>query len=153
MKFDKKYIKLSVIIIVLGAATIMVAIMGMAVYTATVDSEEWKEIGNVSVGDTVPLPPTRGNILSADGQLMASSLPDYKIYIDFLSGVDRLADSIGANGKPIKVYDPKQLHDKDSMWTTNIDTICAGLADICPRYTQQEYKTRLLTGLNERKRY
>ena len=66
MKFDKKYIKLSVIIIVLGAATIMVAIMGMAVYTATVDSEEWKEIGNVSVGDTVPLPPTRGNILSAD---------------------------------------------------------------------------------------
>lgn len=153
MKFDKKYIKLSVIIIVLGAATIMVAIMGMAVYTATVDSEEWKEIGNVSVGDTVPLPPTRGNILSADGQLMASSLPDYKIYIDFLSGVDRLADSIGANGKPVKVYDPKQLHDKDSMWMTNIDTICAGLADICPRYTQQEYKTRLFTGLNERKRY
>ena len=28
--------------------------------------------------------PTRGNIISSDGQLMASSLPEYKIYMDFM---------------------------------------------------------------------
>ena len=30
--------------------------------------------------------PNRGNILSSDGKLMASSLPEYKIYMDFMSG-------------------------------------------------------------------
>lgn len=153
MKFDNKYIQFSVGIIVCAAGLFMIVIIALALYNATVKSEEWKEIGNVSVGDTVPMPATRGNILSSDGQLMASSLPDYKVYIDFLSGVDRLADSLGADGKIIKVYDPKQLHKKDSMWITPIDTICEGLAEICPMYTKEEYKERLLKGLHERKRY
>ncbi len=153
MKFDKSYINLSAIIIVAIAGVMALLIISCALYNATVKSKEWKDMGNVSVGDTIPLPPARGNILSADGQLMASSLPNYKVYIDFLSGVDRLADSLCPNGSVVKVYSPEQLHKKDSMWTTPIDTICEGLAEICPEYTAEEYKEHLLKGLRERKRY
>ena len=153
MKFDKKYINTRITVIVVIAAIAMIAIISRAVYVATVQNEEWKKVGAVSVSDTMPLLPTRGNILSADGQLMASSLPDYKVYIDFLSGVERLPDSIAPNGSKVKVYNPDQMADKDSMWIANMDTICRGLAEICPNYTYEEHHAHLMKGLNEHKRF
>ena len=153
MKFDKKYINTRITVIVVFAALLMIAIIARAVVTATVQNEKWKKVGAVSVSDTLPLPAARGNILSADGQLMASSLPDYKVYIDFLSGVERLKDSIAPNGSKVKVFDPKQVADKDSMWKANLDTICRGLAEICPNYTYEEHYAHLKKGLDGHKRY
>ena len=153
MKFDKKYINTRITVIVVVAALAMIAIITRAVYTATVQNEKWKKVGAVSVSDTLPLPAARGNILSADGQLMASSLPDYKVYIDFLSGVDRVGDSITSNGSKVKMFDPKQVHEKDSMWEANMDTICRGLAEICPNYTYEEHYEHMMKGLREHKRY
>ena len=88
MKFDKKYINTRITVIVVIAALVMIAIIVQAVLTATVENRKWKKVGAVSVSDTMLLKPNRGNILSADGQLMASSLPDYKVYVDFLAGVE-----------------------------------------------------------------
>lgn len=152
MKFDKKYINTRVTVIVVLAALLMLAIIGKALMTATVQNEKWRKLGAYSVSDTMLLKPNRGNILSADGQLMASSLPDYKVYIDFLGGIEWWYDSIGSNKKQ-KVYDPVQLAEKDSMWEVNMDTICRGLVEICPKYTFEEYKEHMLKGLHERKRY
>ena len=153
MKFDKKYIHTRITVIIVIAFMMMFAIVARAIYTATVENEKWKKVGAVSVSDTMLLKPNRGNILSADGQLMASSLPDYKVYVDFLSGIERLADSIAPDGSKVKVFDPQQLADKDSMWRANLDTICQGLAEICPRYTYNEYHRHLTEGLEKRKRY
>ena len=153
MKFDKKYINTRITVIVVVAALLMVAIIARAVITATVQNEKWQKLGAVSVSDTMELKPNRGNILSADGQLMASSLPDYKVYVDFLAGIERMPDSIGQNGDTLKVYNPKQWGEKDSMWRSNVDSISLGLEKICPRYTAEEYKERLLKGLEGRKRY
>ena len=153
MKFDKKYITGRFSAIVIGALLVCVLIIWKALYTATVDRDKWMKVAAISVSDTMVMKPIRGNILSADGQLMASSLPDYKLYIDFLSGIDR-KDSIDSNGKLVsRTYDVKQLEEKDSVWMSSMDTICSGLARICPRYTQDEYKTHLTKGLKERKRY
>lgn len=153
MKFDKKYITGRFSAIVIGALLVCVLIIWKALYTATVDRDKWMKVAAISVSDTMVMKPIRGNILSADGQLMASSLPDYKLYIDFLSGIDR-KDSIDSNGKLVsRTYDVKQLEEKDSVWMSSMDTICSGLARICPRYTQDEYKAHLTKGLKERKRY
>ena len=153
MKFDKKYITGRFSAIVIGALLVCVLIIWRALYTATVDRDKWMKVAAISVSDTMVMKPIRGNILSADGQLMASSLPDYKLYIDFLSGIDR-KDSIDSNGKLVsRTYDVKQLEEKDSVWMSSMDTICSGLARICPRYTQDEYKAHLTKGLKERKRY
>ena len=153
MKFDKKYINTRITVIVVIAALVMIAIIAKSVVTATVDHDFWKALGEVSVGKPEKLPAARGNILSADGQLMASSLPDYKVYIDFLSGIERLPDSTAANGSKIKVFNPVQVAAKDSMWEANMDTICRGLAEICPRYTYEEHLAHLTKGLKEHKRY
>jgi cell division protein FtsI (penicillin-binding protein 3) len=153
MKFDKKYITGRFSAIVIGALLVCVLIIWKALYTATVDRDKWMQVAAISVSDTMVMKPIRGNILSADGQLMASSLPDYKLYIDFLSGIDR-KDSIDSNGKLVsRTYDVKQLEEKDSVWMSSMDTICSGLARICSRYTQDEYKAHLTKGLKERKRY
>lgn len=152
MKFDKKYINTRITVIVVLAALAMIAIITSAILTATVQNEKWKGVAAMSVSDTMVLKPNRGNILSADGQLMASSLPDYKVYVDFLSGIEWWYDSL-STGKKQKLYDPEQLAKKDSMWMVNMDTICSGLAEICPRYTAEEYRAHLVEGLEKRKRY
>ncbi len=153
MKFDKKYITGRFSAIVIGALLICLLILWKALYTATVDRDKWQEVAAITVSDTMEMKPPRGNILSADGQLMASSLPDYKLYIDFLSGIER-HDSLDAQGKLIrKGYDKKQLEEKDSIWKANMDSICSGLASICPKYTLEEYKKHLMRGLTDKKRY
>jgi cell division protein FtsI (penicillin-binding protein 3) len=152
MKFDKKYITGRFVGIVIGAVLICLLIVWRAAYTATVERDKWRKVGAMSVSDTLIVKPNRGNILSADGQLMASSLPDYKVYIDFLSGIEKI-DSVTLAGDSIKVFDPAQIAKKDSMWRANIDTISSSLARICPRYTAEEYKDHLLDGLQRRKRY
>ena len=45
----------------------------------------WEQVANRFVKENVVVKPNRGNILSEDGQLMASSLPEYRIYMDFMT--------------------------------------------------------------------
>ena len=44
----------------------------------------WQDVAARFVRENVSVPSTRGNILSSDGKLMASSLPEYRIYMDFM---------------------------------------------------------------------
>ncbi|MBQ9640870.1 MAG: transpeptidase family protein [Bacteroidaceae bacterium] len=158
MKFDKKYITGRFAGIVIAALTICVLIVWRAMYTATVQRDFWEGAGKVMESDTIIKKAGRGNILSADHQLMASSLPDYKVYVDFMSGIE-MQDTVNSKGKRVKYFDftlpyvIDEVHKKDSMWRNNMDEICAGLARICDRYTQEEYKEHLLKGLEGHKRY
>ena len=61
---------------------------------------------------------------------MASSIPEYKVYMDFQAGAE---DSVGK-------------HKRDSIWTAEIDTICYGLNQIFPQKTAAEFKAHLLEG-------
>ena len=81
----------------------------------------WQDVANRFVRVKVPLPANRGNILSADGQLMASSLPEYKIYMDFKAGGEL----------------------KDSLLKKHMDSICAGLHRIFPDKSKAEFKRHL----------
>ena len=59
--------------------------------------------------DSVKVKPARGNILSCKGQFLASSLPEFKVYMDFKALKD-------ANN--------------DSLWDAKIDSIAEGLHHI-----------------------
>ena len=152
MKFDKKYITGRFAGIVIVALLICVAIIWRAMYTATVERDGWLQLGAVKVSDPKPMAANRGNIFSADGQLIASSVPNYRAYVDFLSGIE-WKDSVMSVGDTVRVFNPKQMHEKDSMWLANMDTICSGLAQICTRYTKEEYREHLMKGLELHKRY
>lgn len=157
MKFDKKYIQARFTIIVICALLVCLAIAWRATYTATVERDKWQKMGEMSVSKPMPIPPVRGKILSADGQLMASSLPDYKVHIDFLSGIPYLEEGAPDSIERINIrnrnYSAKLVAQKDTLWRSNMDTICKGLAEICDRYTAEEYKTHMLRGLDGHMRF
>lgn len=81
--------------------------------------------------DSLPLKPTRGRILSADGQLLASSLPEYKIFLDF---------------QTLKSQ-------SDSLFRASLDSICQGLHLIFPERSPEDFRAHLMQGYDANSRY
>ena len=71
--------------IVFLMAVLVVAIIAKAAVIMFAERQYWEDVAKRYVKENVEIPPTRGNIISADGKLMASSLPEYKIYMDFVA--------------------------------------------------------------------
>ena len=127
-KSDKvmpRYFAIAVVLTLIGFA-----VVGKAMYIMTAKKDYWTQVADRLKRDSVSVKPNRGNILSCDGQLMASSIPEYKVYMDFQAGRD---DSIHA-------------HKQDSIWEEKIDSICEGLSQIFPTKTAEEFKTHLMEG-------
>ena len=103
-------------------------ILGKALYIATVKRDYWMQVASRLKKDSVDVKPIRGNILSCDGRLMASSLPEYKLYMDFVAGGEK----------------------KDSLWTKKVDSICIGLHEIFPEKSAAEFKQHREQGRKEK---
>jgi len=127
-KVMPRYFLIAVVLTLLG-----IAVVAKAMYIMTAKKQYWTEVASRLKRDSVSVKPNRGNILSCDGQLMASSIPEYKIFIDFQAGAD---DSIGKARR-------------DSVWAEKIDTICRELNKIFPSRSVDEFKARLLEGKNK----
>jgi cell division protein FtsI (penicillin-binding protein 3) len=124
-KVMPRYFAIAVVLTFFGFA-----IVGKAMYIMTAKKQYWTDVAARLKRDSVSVKPNRGNILSCDGQLLASSIPEYKVYIDFQAGA---TDSIGN-------------HNRDSLWEANIDTICYELNQIFPSRSAAEFKKNLLEG-------
>ena len=61
-----------------------ILILAKATITMTKEREHWMEKKDQYVKYNIPVKPQRGNILSDNGELLASSLPRYTLHIDFL---------------------------------------------------------------------
>ena len=108
------------IIIALG----FVAVLGKIVYIQTVERAEWMKVAEKQVPTYRPIRATRGNILDRNGQLLASSMPQYYMYMD------------------TRV---EALHlDKGKLFNLHIDTLAADLARVVGGKTQAEYKLRIV---------
>lgn len=157
MKFNKKYISEQSIIITIIAFVFGIGIVGFMLKTMTIDKQKWENIRKKEFEkDSMDVRPLRGNILSSDGQLMASSLPDYKVYIDFKSGLSSKA----IKNKVFSHNDSLTYQTKDSLfhgigvkYATSLDSICNGLATLCPIMTAKEYRDRLAKGWEAQSRY
>ena len=78
-----KNIMLRYYFIILIMVLVGVAIVFKAGVIMFAERQYWKDVADRYVKENVTVLPNRGNIISSDGQLMASSLPEYKIYMDF----------------------------------------------------------------------
>lgn len=106
------------------------AVVGKAMYIMTAKKDYWTQVASRLKRDSVSVKPTRGNILSCDGQLMAGSIPEYKVFMDFQAGITDSTDT----------------HKHDSIWAEKIDTICYELNQIFPSKSAAEFKSHLLEG-------
>ena len=107
------------ILVILKASIIMFA-----------ERHYWKDVADRFVKENVIVHPTRGNIISSDGKLMASSLPEYKIYMDFVAGGVK----------------------KDTMLMNHLTEICEGLHQIFPDKSAKEFRRSILKGRRKKSR-
>ena len=133
-KFDSKkvmprYLALTVILSLVGVAVVIKASVIM-----TAKKSYWEIVAKQQKRDSIPLPPKRGNILSSDGQLMASSIPEFKIYFDF---------------QPINKADTALVNRMDTLWHEKLDSLCMGLHEIFPERSAEEFKKHLEEGRNK----
>jgi len=140
MNFDRKRIMPRYFVVIVLLTLGGLYILGNAAYLMFFKSEYWAEVSQKLVRENVPLPAKRGNILSADGQVMASSLPEYKIYMDYIA-YDKDPDVA------------KELqHWRDSMLTEKLDSIAEGLHRIIPDRSVAFFKDRLKKGRKLKRR-
>lgn len=123
-KFEKdkvmpRYFLIAIVLTLLG-----IAVIGKAMYIMTAEKQYWTDVASRLKADSIDVKPNRGNILSSDGQLMASSIPEYRIYFDFKAGGEK----------------------KDSLFLNNIDSICNGLHRIFPEKSAEYFKEHMRKG-------
>lgn len=135
---DKKVISRYFSIIIL-MAVVGILILVKAMWVMVFERSYWSEVASRSVTDSIPIPPRRGNILSDDGQLMASSMPQYTLFMDFwVSDVDE------ARRTKAQTY-------RDTMLSNNLDAICRELHEILPDKSVEDFKRTFRDGMNARK--
>lgn len=59
------------------------AIMVKAIQISFLEGEFWRHLGEKQKQENITVLPNRGNIYSCNGELMATSVPRYYVYIDF----------------------------------------------------------------------
>ncbi len=113
--------------------TILIIALGIMVRIFIIQfpqGEKWAEMGEEYVYKTDVVPANRGDILSDDGRLLASSIPYYSVYIDTRStGMDQ------------------------QTWTQGLDGLCDGLSKIVGLKSAGEWKRDLTNARRRGERY
>ncbi len=130
-KFEHDKVMPRYVFFVILMSLMAIAALVKAGYTMTVSRSYWLEVADRVKRDSVPVPPVRGNILSCDGQLLASSLPEYRLFVDF-----------------------KAMHESktDTLWEEKEDSICQGLHRAFPEKSAEEFRKMLRKAKSEQSR-
>lgn len=126
---DKILLRYTGFIFIMGILVITVIVKAIIIMFA--EKGYWMEVADRYVSETKKIPPTRGNIISSDGKLMASSLPEYRIYMDFVA-----AQNAG----------------NDSTLMNHLTEICEGLHQIFPDKSAKEFRRHILNGRKKKSR-
>lgn len=107
------------IVIFLG----FVAVIGRIIYVQTAERDKWLSVAVHQDPINRPIPANRGNILDCNGRPLATSMPQYRVYMD--TRVEALHMNNGA------------------LFTQYIDTLARDLERIVGEHTAAEYKQRI----------
>lgn len=131
-KFDYKKIMPRYTVIAILMTLVAIAVVAKSFYIMTAKRDYWMKVAARMTVDSVAVKPMRGNILSSKGELMASSLPEYKLFMDF-----------------------NALHEaeNDSLWEVKLDSICDGLHRIFPERSAATFRKSLQEGHQKRSRH
>ena len=113
--------------IVIFMALLAVAVVVKAGYIMTVKRDYWQQVADRVKRDSMPINPVRGDILSTNNDLLASSLPQYTLLVDF--------ETMHASGT-------------DTLWDEKEDSIVNGLHYIFPERSAEEFRKLLRDGKN-----
>ncbi|MBQ6745439.1 MAG: transpeptidase family protein [Bacteroidaceae bacterium] len=141
MAVNKRNIMTRFFLIVVLFATVGVCIVIKGAIIMFKERGYWNEVADRFVKENVLVDPNRGNILSADGKLLASSLPEYTLYMDFM-----VSD-------PDEKRKAKEQAKKDSLFNLHLNDLCEGLHRIFPDRSAAAFKQHLQNGRTRKSRY
>ena len=134
---DRKIVSRYFTIIIL-MAVVGIAVLFKAMSVMVFERSYWREVGSRFVKDSVVIPPKRGNILSDEGLLMASSVPQYMLFVNF-----EVSDN-----------DPKRRreaqHLRDTLLENNLTRICEELHQLFPDKSAEEFERTFREGIKAR---
>ena len=112
---------------------ILILMLGIAIITKiivvqTKDAERLQTLSKDHDYKVRTLEATRGNIISSDGQLLATSIPRYHVYFDIFS------------------VDPDTL-------ARNIDSLCIRMAEIFPKINADQWHDYLMEAKSRNDHY
>lgn len=117
--------------ILLLSSGLFIAFLGKIIYIQTVEYEEWEKVANRRKDKDIEIPAQRGDILSSDGQILATSMPYYKLSMDM-----RTEYLNADNGK---------------HFYENVDSVAIMLAQFFGERSVSEYKNYLTAGFRNKK--
>ena len=117
-----------------------VFIVGKAAIIMFVERNDWNKIKEKNIKHDVPIEQRRGNFLADNGELLVSSLPQYRLRFDF------------------KYYNPNDKKDeskvnakRDSIWNRHLHELCVGMNEILPGTSVAELESRFRNGLDRKR--
>ena len=130
-KFDNKKVMPRYYFLATMMTLLAVIVVAKAGYIMSAKRAYWMEVASRVKKDSVAVKAIRGNILSCNGEIMASSLPEYRLFIDF-----------------------KAIHEagNDSLWDAKVDSISEGLSRMFPNRSKAEYRRYLQKGKEKQSR-
>ena len=101
-----------------------VGVIAKILYIQVAEQEKWDAIAQKQVKRVCAIQPIRGNIYDNDGRLLASSTPQYYIWMD------TRVEALHLGG--------------DTLFNRYIGAISEGLSDIIGDYSTEEYRSRIV---------
>ena len=116
-------VSLSYLIVAFCFGLIIVAILGRIFVISFVEGNAWRKLGEQQVRPNIQIPATRGNIYSANYELMATTESRYRLYLDYWAD--------GFKIDTLNFY---------------IDDLSAQLNKMFPQKSAAGYKSHILAG-------
>ncbi len=135
MNFDSKRIIPRYLFVIILMTLAGLAVISKAAYEMFFRDKYWETVRERMATQQNDIPAVRGNIYSADGQLMVGSMPVYTLRMDFV--VKDPNDSIAE--RKLQVW-------RDSAFAADLDSFCLGLNHLFPDISVSEFRSKLLEG-------
>lgn len=126
----RKKILRRIYLVYLAVVLVAFAIFYKVIHIQFIEGEKWRQKAQALTTETVIVKAPRGNILAADGNYFAISVPTYDLFMDTKAG--------GIT---------------EDVWKENIDSLAIGLAYITKTKSSSEYKSLLSKGRQKNARY
>ncbi len=117
-KFRNEKVMPRYLLITLAFALLGLAVAVKVLYIMTAQKDYWERVALRLKHENDTVRAQRGNVLSSEGELLAGSIPQYRVFMDFKVGG----------------------HKKDSLLGANMDSICRGLHEIFPSKSAEDFR-------------
>ncbi|RRD77738.1 PASTA domain-containing protein [Alloprevotella sp. OH1205_COT-284] len=118
---------------------VFIIILARVGYIMIGEHEYWEIVNDRYESNRKIMPAKRGDILAADGRVLATSLPEYLLFLDPMSW------------EPDSARRVKDQHRRDSILYNCIDSIVDGMKAVIPELNTEKLRKNLLEGRKARR--